>query len=157
MTNMMYGSSRKMRHTNSISTQKQLSFCVCDWWYFSFPFVCDWWYFSVVQVKLMERSHRQVIPCEHPISSSILQHFISPNQQPIQLAKHWSALASSNFLFLSDPGVPGVRSMGPVISHSKTLLQVMQVIQVIDSLQVIDSIQRRWPFLVAPSGGQTWN
>ena len=35
--------------------------------------------------------------------------------------------------------------------------QVMDSMQVIDSKQVIDSIQRRWPFLVAPSGGQIWN
>ena len=42
--------------------------------------------------------------------------------------------------FLSDPGIPGVRSM---------VKQVIQVIQVID--------WRRWPFLVAPSGGQIWN
>ena len=82
--------------------------------------------------------------------------------------------------FLSDPGIPGVRSMGPSVCNWGRLLklqviqvidsiQVLQVIdsiqviqlinsiQLIDSIQVIDSIQRRWPFLVAPSGGQICN
>ena len=46
--------------------------------------------------------------------------------------------------FLSDPGIPGVRSMGPSVSNS--LRDVVETIQVIDSIQVIqviDSIQRR--------------
>ena len=80
--------------------------------------------------------------------------------------------------FLSDPGIPGVRSMGPVLCNSLYLcevmqvmqviqvmqfmqviqvIQVMQVMQVIQVIQVIESIQRRQPFLVAPSGGQICN
>ena len=75
----------------------------------------------------------------------------------------------SQIWVLSDLGFPGVRSMGPVVWNSDTfvqvmqvmqvmqLMQVVQVVQVIDSLQVIDSVQRRLPFLVAPSGGHIWN
>ena len=37
------------------------------------------------------------------------------------------------------------------------VIQVIDFIQVIQVIQVIDSIQRRWLFLVAPSGGQIWN
>ena len=54
-------------------------------------------------------------------------------------------------IFLLDPGILGVRSMGPLLCNWDTFLKkAMQAMQVI---QVIESIQRRWPFLVAPSGG----
>ena len=63
--------------------------------------------------------------------------------------------------FLSDPGIPGVRSMGPSVSNwVRDVVETIQVIdsmQVIQVIQVIESIQRRWPFLVAPSGGQICN
>ena len=39
-------------------------------------------------------------------------------------------------------------------THSQRFVKLIQVIQVI---HVIDSIQRRWPFQVAPSGGQICN
>ena len=44
-----------------------------------------------------------------------------------------------------------------VASVSNKLPDLVQFIQDIQVIQVIDSIQRRWPFLVAPSGGQIWN
>ena len=40
-------------------------------------------------------------------------------EQPVQWGR-WSLVASASlylYLYLSDPGVPGVRSMGPVVSH----------------------------------------
>ena len=47
--------------------------------------------------------------------------------------------------FLSDPGIPGVRSMGPSVCHSLTnytlLIQVIQVIQVTQVIQVIQVMQ----------------
>ena len=48
-------------------------------------------------------------------------------------------LNSGIFLFLSDPGIPGVRSMGPSVWNS--LREVVETIQVIQVKQVIDSIQ----------------
>ena len=41
--------------------------------------------------------------------------------------------------FLSDPGIPGVRSMGPSVCHS--LREVVETTQVIDSIQVIQVLQ----------------
>ena len=42
--------------------------------------------------------------------------------------------------FLSDPGIPGVRSMGPSLSNSLTE-GLVETIQVIDSIKVIQVIQ----------------
>ena len=44
-------------------------------------------------------------------------------------------------LFLSDPGIPGVRSMGPSVSNSLYLCEVLQAIQVMQVIQVIQVMQ----------------
>ena len=69
-------------------------------------------------------------------------------------------------IFLSDPGVPGVRSMGPDVSqwlHPRLYADLTDVTLADEDSNSIptDDVNRAFlgnvPMQVAPSGGQQWN
>ena len=55
--------------------------------------------------------------------------------------------------FLSDPVHPGIRYPGPIIGSTWWLNWCHLVVKCVTNASAIDSIQRRWPFLLALSGG----
>ena len=64
--------------------------------------------------------------------------------------------------FLSDPGIPGVRSMGPSVSNRgcSNLTYVTLADEVINSIPTVNAnraIQGNVGLQVAPSGGKIWN
>ena len=74
-------------------------------------------------------------------------------------------MTSSSF-FLSDPGVPGVRSMGPVLCHSLSPRRFADLTDVtladrdtnsIRTVNVNMTIQGNVAMQVTQSGGQLWN
>ena len=69
-----------------------------------------------------------------------------------------------NFQFLSDPGVPGVRSMGPDVRHWQDYFEDLTDVTLADedsnSIPTDDvnrTILSNLAMQVAPSGGQHWN